>query len=77
MGQLFVLSKVKSLIEGGVIGRIVMLVRLEQPAKAATSILVTLYGIVILARVRHPSKAPYPMLVKLLGNSTVVKLRQS
>ena len=51
----------------------VILVRLAQPPKDASPMLVTLSGIVMLVRLVQPLKAPAPMLVTLSG---IVMLHQ-
>jgi len=54
----------------------VTLVRLVQPKKAASPMLVTPLGIVMLVRLVQLSKVEYPMLVMLFGIFTLVRLVQ-
>ena len=54
----------------------VIFIILEQPEKALTLMLETLFGITIVAKLEHEKKALVSMLVIPLGISTFVKLLQ-
>ena len=54
-----------------------ILVRLVQPSKALSRMLVTLSGNVMFVRLSHQKKAKRPMLVTLSGIVMLVRLAQS